>query len=106
MTAFSHRIAKDSPFNSFGTPPVGDDCAASRQSQRILQAPDPLQLTLTSALTGFKTVPRVRIHSAPPRSLKCREIPLALRRNTRRMPVFRDYSPTSRTAENGLLRRD
>ena len=31
-----------------------------------------------------KTVPRVRIPLAPPRSLNCREIPLALRRNVRR----------------------
>src|SRR5258706_11367375 len=59
----------------------------------------------TSALTGFRPVPRVRIHSSPPRSLDCREIPLVLRRNTRTTPVFRDYSLTNRTVENGLLGR-
>jgi len=35
--------------------------------------------------------------------LRCREIPLVLDRNTRTMPVFRDYSQTNRTPENGLL---
>ena len=48
-------------------------------------------------------VPGVRIPLPPPRSLDCREIQLALRPNTRIMPVFRDYSQTNRTAENGLL---
>jgi hypothetical protein len=51
-------------------------------------------------------VPGVRIPLPPPRSLDCREIPFALRRNTRIMPVFRDYSETNRTAENGLLDRE
>jgi hypothetical protein len=36
-------------------------------------------------------------------SLICREFPLALRRNTRIMPVFRNISSSNRTAENGLL---
>ena len=40
MTTFSHRIAKDSPPKSFGTPPVSDDSAGSTQSQRILEALD------------------------------------------------------------------
>src|SRR5271154_2507095 len=54
-------------------------------------------------LYGLTPVPRVRIPPSPPRSLNCREIPLALRRNTRIMPIFRDCSHTNRTAENGLL---
>src|SRR5258706_1292863 len=57
----------------------------------------------TSALTGFRPVPRVRIHSSPPRSLDCREIPQTLPRKTRTMPVFRDIPHANRTAENGLL---
>jgi hypothetical protein len=36
-------------------------------------------------------------------SLNCREIPLALQRNTRIVPVFYDSSSTNRTGENGLL---
>jgi hypothetical protein len=39
----------------------------------------------------------------PPYSLDCREFPLDLRRNTRNMPVFRDYFQTNRTGENGPL---
>jgi hypothetical protein len=45
----------------------------SRQSQRIPELVDSAQLTQTSALTGFRPVPRVRILPAPPRSLGCRE---------------------------------
>jgi len=51
----------------------------------------------------FKRVTKVRILLAPPCSLNCRGFPFDLRRNTRTMPVFRDYSQTNRTAENGLL---
>jgi len=54
-------------------------------------------------LYGLTPVPRVRIPPSPPRSLDCREIPLASRRNTRIMPVFRDLWQTNRTAENGLI---
>src|ERR1700683_4599386 len=39
----------------------------------------------------FNTVMRVRVTLSPPRSLDCREILLASRRNTRIMPVFCDY---------------
>jgi hypothetical protein len=46
-------------------------------------------------------VPGVRIPLPPPRSLKCREIPLASRRNARIVPVSRDCALTNRTAENG-----
>ena len=51
-------------------------------------------------------VPKVRILLSPPRSLNCRESRLSYPRNTRYMPVFRDYSLTNRTPENGLLRID
>ena len=44
--------------------PVSDDSAASRQSRRILEAPDSAQLTQTSALTGFRPVPKVRMSSS------------------------------------------
>ena len=40
---------------------------------------------------------------APPASLNCREIPLHLPRNTRKMPVFRNISSSNRTGENGPL---
>jgi hypothetical protein len=40
---------------------------------------------------------------SPPRSLERRERQLFCRRNTRKVPVFRDYSETNRIAENGLL---
>ncbi len=72
----------------------------------------PLILWLTSSFAAnyanvgtyeFKKVTKVRIALAPPRSLDCRENSLARRRNTRIMPVFRDYWQTNRTAENGLL---
>src|ERR1700731_4656388 len=49
-------------------------------------------------------VPGVRIPLPPPRSLAGRESRLLFLRNTQKMPVFRDYSQTNRTAENGLLR--
>src|ERR1017187_4632393 len=49
-------------------------------------------------------VPGVRIPLPPPRSLNCRGNRLFYLRNTRIMPVFRDYSLTNRTSENGLLR--
>ena len=54
-------------------------------------------------LYGLTPVPRVRIPPSPPHSLDCRQLPLASRRKVRTMPVFRDYSQTNRTAENGLL---
>src|SRR5208283_1766730 len=57
-------------------------------------------------LYGLTPVPRVRIPPSPPRSLDCREGPLASRGNTRIMPVFRDNCRTNGTAENGLLISD
>jgi hypothetical protein len=54
-------------------------------------------------LYGLTPVPRVRIPPSPPSSLNCKGFSLALLRNTRIMPVFRDYSEANRTAENGLL---
>jgi hypothetical protein len=68
---------------------------------RISESVDSAQLTQTSALTPFRPVPRVRILRPPPCSLKCREIPLALSRNTRIMPAFRDYP-----RQTGLQRTD
>ena len=103
MTTFSHTIASASPLEASRKPHCLVCRLGSRQSQRISELVDSVQLTQTSALTGFRPVPRVRILPAPPRSLDCREIPLALRRNTRIMPVFRDYSQANRTGENGLL---
>jgi hypothetical protein len=41
---------------------------------------------------------------APPRSLHCRETPLAVRSNPRQC-VFRDYSQTNRTAETWTARQ-
>jgi|SRR5579862_1783618 len=73
VTTLSHRIAKDSPSNCFGNSLVSDDCAPSRQSQRIVEALDSVQLTQTSALAGFRPVPRVRMSPSPPGSLNCRE---------------------------------
>jgi hypothetical protein len=73
VTTFSHTIASASPLEASRKP----DCLvcrlASRQSQRIPELVDSAQLTQTSALTGFRPVPRVRILPAPPRSLDCRE---------------------------------
>jgi hypothetical protein len=41
--------------------------------------------------------------ASPPFSLHWTETSPALLRNSRTMPVFRDYSPAKRTAENALL---
>src|SRR5580704_8875619 len=54
-------------------------------------------------LYGLTPVPRVRIPPSPPYSLNCRKNRLFYIRNTRQLPVFRDYAWTNRTAENGLL---
>ena len=51
MTNFSHKIDKDSPSNSSGSPPVSDDCMAGGQSRRILEAVD-FRVTLADHLTG------------------------------------------------------
>jgi hypothetical protein len=84
--------------------PVSDDSAASRQSRRILEAPDSAQLTQTSALTGFRPVPKVRMSSSLRHAVWTAE---KFRRpspqNMRNMPIFRDYSSANRTAENELL---
>ena len=74
--------------------------------RRICELVDSAQLTQTSALTGFRPVPRVRILPAPPRSLHCRESRPFYLRNTRKLPVICDCARTNRTAENALLGRE
>ena len=103
VTTLSHRIAIDSPLpdREIGLFSTSNRTAGSLR--RISELVDSVQLTQTSALTSLRPVPKVRIPFPPPRSLDCRENPLSLRRNTRILPAFRDYSHTNRTAENGLL---
>jgi hypothetical protein len=103
VTTFSHTIASASPLDTRRETALFSIWNGEQPVRRISELVDSAQLTQTPALTPFRPVPRVRILPAPPRSLNCREISLALRRNARIMPIFRDYSQANRTAENGLL---
>jgi hypothetical protein len=48
-------------------------------------------------------VAEIESHSLRQQVLTAEKFRLPLPRNTRNMPVLRDYSHTNRTAENGLL---
>jgi hypothetical protein len=107
VTNLSHRIAKDSPSKLLRKPHRLATTPRLPGSRReFLKLLIPCNLRKRRLLQVFRPVPRVRILSAPPRSLSCRESRLFYLRNTRKLPVFRDYSQTNRTAENGPLGSD
>jgi len=82
-----------------------DGICFMEKSSHVSAQPLPCTVRKQRLIAPSRPVPRVRIPLSPPRSLKCRESRLLSLRNTQKMPVFRDYSKTNRTGENGLLGR-
>jgi len=62
-----------------------------------LQPTDLSRLSVAKLYRGFES------HSLRQQVLTAEKFRRPLPRNTRNMPVIRDYSHTNRTAENGLL---
>jgi hypothetical protein len=90
VMAMFHQLAFDRPSNIFR-----GCCKCFTTSEGGENDP------FAKPLYGLTPVPRVRIPPSPPRSLDRRESRPFFLRNTQKMPVFRDYSQTNRTAENG-----
>lgn len=104
MTNLSHRIAKDSPFRTpLETPRLATTArlAGSRREFLKLLIPRNLRkrrlLQVSDLYRGFESFPLRHV------VWTAEKIRTTFRRNTRNMPIFRDYLQTNRTVENGLL---